>query len=192
MFSDDIVNDQIYSADVRNDTLAGGGLGAADLKPGSVGTSEVALNSLGAADLAASSVGTSEAADNSLTGTDVNEATLGPVPNADTLDGQDSSAFAQNGSESWHEVGSAGQTSFSGTSHCSWGNFDGIHNSAAFLRDRFGFVHLKGLIDADDVGPLGVTSRSRRAMSSSSSSPPATDRRHETSSRRSPTARLAG
>jgi hypothetical protein len=32
VFSDDIVNDQVYSADVRNDTLSGGGLAAPDLK----------------------------------------------------------------------------------------------------------------------------------------------------------------
>ena len=36
VFSTDIVNDQVYSADVRNDTLAGGGLGAQDLRSGAV------------------------------------------------------------------------------------------------------------------------------------------------------------
>lgn len=66
VFSDDIVNDQVKTADVRNDTLSGGGLAAADLRPNSVGTSEVAGDSLGAADLASSSVGTSEIASGSL------------------------------------------------------------------------------------------------------------------------------
>ena len=64
VFSSDIVDNQVYSADVRNDTLTGGGLAAADLKPGSVGTSE--------------------AANNSLTGT--KESSLGEVPSA-TLGG---------------------------------------------------------------------------------------------------------
>ena len=58
VFSDDITDNEVYSADVRNDNLAGGGLvssdvrndtqtspagglGAVDLKPSSVGTSEV-------------------------------------------------------------------------------------------------------------------------------------------------------
>ena len=41
VFSSDIVNDQVYSADVRNDTLSGGGLAAPDLQASAVGTSEV-------------------------------------------------------------------------------------------------------------------------------------------------------
>ena len=71
----------------------GGGLAAADLKPGSVGTSEVTADSLGTGDLAPSSVGTSEVAANSLNGGDINESGLGIVPNADTLDGLDSTSF---------------------------------------------------------------------------------------------------
>ncbi len=82
VFSDDIVDNEVRTADVRNDTLTGGGLAAADLKPGSVGTSEVSADSLGAGDLAPSSVGSSEVANDSLTGTDVSEATLGQVPSA--------------------------------------------------------------------------------------------------------------
>jgi hypothetical protein len=76
VYTDDIVDNQVYSADVRNDTLTGGGLAAADLKPSSVGTSEVV--------------------NNSLTGTDVSESSLGEVPsasNADTLDGVNSTGF---------------------------------------------------------------------------------------------------
>ena len=64
--STDIVDNEVRTADVRNDTLTGGGLAAADLKP--------------------SSVGTSEAANNSLTGTDIDESSLGEVPSA-TLGG---------------------------------------------------------------------------------------------------------
>jgi hypothetical protein len=77
VFSDDIVDNEVYSADVRNDTLTGGGLGAVDLKPGSVGTSEVASNS--------------------LNGGDINESLLGKVPNADKLDGIDSTGFLGSG-----------------------------------------------------------------------------------------------
>jgi len=51
VFSDDIVDNQVFSADVRNDTLAGGGLGAVDLRLGSVGGSEVANSSLGVGEL---------------------------------------------------------------------------------------------------------------------------------------------
>jgi hypothetical protein len=113
VFSDDIVDNQVFSADVRNDTLSGGGLGAADLQPNSVGTSE--------------------AVNNSLTGADVNEGTLSLPAGA------------------FREVGAAGQPAFNSSGFCAWKNFEpSAHSTAAFVRDRFGFVHLKGLVDADD------------------------------------------
>jgi hypothetical protein len=51
VFSDDIVDNQVYSADVRNDTLSGGGLATADIRPSSVGTSEVTNESLTGQDI---------------------------------------------------------------------------------------------------------------------------------------------
>jgi hypothetical protein len=51
VFSDDITDNEVKTSDVRNDTLVGGGLAAADLQPGSVGTSEVAANSLNGGDV---------------------------------------------------------------------------------------------------------------------------------------------
>jgi len=77
VFSSDIVNGEVYSVDVRNDTLTGGGLVAADLRADSVASSEVH--------------------DDSLTGTDIREATLGKVRNAGKLDGLDSGAFIKGG-----------------------------------------------------------------------------------------------
>jgi hypothetical protein len=55
-----------------------------DLGPGSQVT---------APDVAANAVNGSDVVDNSLSGADVNESTLGKVPNADKLDGLDSSLF---------------------------------------------------------------------------------------------------
>src|SRR6185503_6820516 len=69
VFSDDITDNEVYSVDVRNDSLAGGGLvsadvrndtqtspagglGAVDLKPNSVGSSEVTNSSIASGDLA--------------------------------------------------------------------------------------------------------------------------------------------
>jgi hypothetical protein len=94
VFSDDITDNQVYPADVRNDTLTGGGLGAADLKPGSVGTSEVAANS--------------------LTGADIVESSLGKVPSA-TLGGL--------GGQS-NEFGLCDPESTSGLSTCAFTSFD--------------------------------------------------------------------
>jgi hypothetical protein len=51
VFSDDIVDNQVYSSDVRNDTLSGGGLAAPDLRANSVGSSEVANGSLATGEL---------------------------------------------------------------------------------------------------------------------------------------------
>jgi hypothetical protein len=76
VFSDDIVDNQVKGVDVRDDTLTGGGLTAADLRAGSVAGSEVE--------------------NDSLTGADVKESSLGRVPqagNAGTLDGLDSTRF---------------------------------------------------------------------------------------------------
>ncbi len=119
----DIIDDEVRSNDVRDDTLAGGGLAHGDLREASVGSSEVrndtlpdggliaqdlAASSVGpsevrddtlsggglrAADLRSGSVGGSEVINDSLTGTDVDESSLGQVPDADRLDGNDSSAF---------------------------------------------------------------------------------------------------
>jgi hypothetical protein len=51
VFTDDIVNDEVRSVDVRNDALSGGGLTAADLRPNSVATSEVRNFSLNDEDI---------------------------------------------------------------------------------------------------------------------------------------------
>jgi hypothetical protein len=51
VFSDDVVDNQVYSADVRNDTLSAGGLAAQDLRANSVGSSEVTNGSLGTGEL---------------------------------------------------------------------------------------------------------------------------------------------
>ena len=69
----DIGNNQVQSADVRDDTLANGGLSAADLGPDAVGASEVD-GSLTGADVA--DEGLSGADINGLTGADVNDGGL--------------------------------------------------------------------------------------------------------------------
>jgi hypothetical protein len=75
--SGDIINNEVRSPDVRDDTLANGGLQAVDLRADSVGTSEVAPDSLDASDLNADSVGTSEVADESLGSADLGISSVG-------------------------------------------------------------------------------------------------------------------
>jgi hypothetical protein len=64
--SGDIIDNQVFSSDVRNDTLGGGGLAAVDLAPDSVGSSEVASNAIGGSEIATGAVGVGDVADNAL------------------------------------------------------------------------------------------------------------------------------
>ena len=67
VFSTDIVDNQVFPADIRNDNLSGGGIGPEDLAPNSVTSSEVRDDTLGfggltSADLRSGSVTSSELA----------------------------------------------------------------------------------------------------------------------------------
>ena len=66
VFSADIVDGEVKTADVRNDTLSGGGLTAADLRNGSVGNTEIADGGVRSA----------EVQNEALTGADIAESTL--------------------------------------------------------------------------------------------------------------------
>ena len=70
--SPELKNNGVQSADVRDDTLSGGGLSAADLGPSSVGSPELKNNGVQSGDVL----------DESLTGADVVESSLGEVPSA--------------------------------------------------------------------------------------------------------------
>ena len=66
--------------------------------------------------------------------------------NADTLDGRNSSDFAPGSAEAWHEVGASGepgfQSGFSNYRDVSTANW----STAAFYKDPYGVVHLKGTV----------------------------------------------
>ena len=102
VFTDDIVDNEVRTADVRNDTLSGGGLAGGDLRPNSVGSSEVATDSLGLGDLAPNSVASGEVVGQSLTGFDISDSSITTADidptnlNADQLDGFNSTDFVSN------------------------------------------------------------------------------------------------
>ena len=124
-------------------------------------------NSVGAKQLKANSVTGGKVKDHSLTGTDINGPlavagsayhsgsadtathadTASSAGNADRLDGKDSSEFAFGGSEAWHDDvlndGNGGQ-------FCHWFEPAGNHTPPTYLRDGFGFVHLRGLVEPAD------------------------------------------
>jgi hypothetical protein len=65
----------------------------------------------------------------------------GPAPTAEALR---ELAPAGSSSEPRFSSGEGGD--------CFWKNFDTIHSTAAFFKDPWGVVHVKGLVDAEDAG----------------------------------------
>jgi hypothetical protein len=112
VFSTDIVDGEVKNQDLANNSvgqakISGGGVGSTDLADNSVTSAKVTNDTasnggLGAVDLRPSSVGASEVEDNSLTGSDLQEFTLSKVPDADQLDGLDSSQLLQGAGEMRH------------------------------------------------------------------------------------------
>ncbi len=48
--------------------------------------------------------------------------------------------------EAWREIGAAGQPAFTTDGGCKWENYGSPHNTAAFYKDPWGTVHLKGFV----------------------------------------------
>jgi len=66
---------------------------------------------------------------------------------ADKLDGKDSTEFAPSAAEPWHEVGATNEPQFQN----GWTNLgDGRTATAAFYKDPWGTVHLKGTVKNGD------------------------------------------
>jgi hypothetical protein len=85
--SGDIVDNEVFTTDVRDDTLGFGGLYAQDLGPGSVGSSEIANLSIQGQDIATDSIGSGAIRNGSLLDVDVAQnalfnfpATIGTIP----------------------------------------------------------------------------------------------------------------
>jgi hypothetical protein len=118
-----VFSSDIVDGEVKSVDIGDGEIKSADVKDQSLTTFDVSTF-LGA-----------DVVDNTLTGADVDESTLNLA------------------TESWHEVGAAGEPAFNSNIFCFWRNFigDNNFNTAAFVRDRGGFVHLKGIVDAEEV-----------------------------------------
>jgi len=111
-----------------------------DIINGEVKTADIRDANITRHDLGIGSVNSAKAVDDSLTGTDILNESL---TSDDIADG----SLAE---DNWHEVGVTPEPAFNDSGVCSWSNYstDPNHNSVAFLRDRLGFVHLKGLARA--------------------------------------------
>jgi uncharacterized cupredoxin-like copper-binding protein len=74
--------------------------------------------------------------------------------NADKLGGKSASAFASSTSEPYREVGAPGQPDF----EPGWANVDeDVGSTAAFYKDPFGVVHLKGQIASATANTVAFT-----------------------------------
>jgi hypothetical protein len=68
---------------------------------------------------------------------------------SDKLDNKDSSDFAPNAAEPWHEVGQTGEPPFQN----GWQDLgDGRTAPAAFFKDPWGIVHLRGTVQSGSTG----------------------------------------
>lgn len=143
--------DAVTSVKIKNDQVTG-----ADVKESSLGK----VPSAGNADHAASADNATNAsnaanasnathATNATNATNASNATnAANAGNADKLDNIDSTGFARPGTEeAWHEIGSPGQPGFQN----GWKNAGSGWSTAAFYKDPFDVVHLKGVITTGAV-----------------------------------------
>ena len=130
-------------------TPVGEAAGKLVLGKNSVGAAQLKKNAVTGKKIAKSAVTGAKVNDDSLTGADVLESSFGKVPSAASADqatsaGHAAAADTLTAPEAWHEVGTPGNPSF----HHGWENYSPVSfNTAGFLKDRLGYVHLKGVMD---------------------------------------------
>ena len=121
-----------------------GSVNGTDLANGAVGNKKLANGAVTTGKLAGGAVTGPTVADNSLGGTQINESTLGKVPNADALDGIDSSGFIQ------------------GSGRILTIDTSAVANDSATLFDVPGFVKVLGLCgDTNNPGQAGILTYSQ-------------------------------
>ena len=77
----------------------------------------------------------------------VNSSVMVDNLHAEYLDGKTSNDFAPKAVEAWREVGASNQPAFTN----GWTNFGDDHSTAAFYKDPWGVVHLKGVVQGGTV-----------------------------------------
>jgi len=119
-----------------------------DIVDGQVKAPDIAAGAVNSPKLTTAAVNSAKVADNSLTGSDVLESSLGAVPNADKLDGFDSSAFVKAQGASFTDAGLPDAVGGCG-SITGWANSNPDPNPrVGFYRDPSGMVYLQGQAQA--------------------------------------------
>jgi hypothetical protein len=117
-----------------------------DIVNGQVQTQDLAAAAATNAKVANGAVNSAKVADNTLTGSDIVESSLGKVPNADKLDGLDSSAFVQEQGAAFIDAGLPNDSGGSCPPALNgWANHNSDNNNhVGYYRDPFGIVYLRG------------------------------------------------
>ena len=169
VFSADIVDGEVKVADigqgaVATDEIANGQVKTADIGDGEVKTADLANGAASTDKIADAAVTTAkvkndnltggDVAANSLKGADIDESSLAGLAfgNANTLDGKDSTDFAPADTEGWHVIGAPGEPAFPDHNDfsCEFSNLGAPWNDAAFYKDPWGVVHLRGVVQASN------------------------------------------
>ncbi len=144
--STDIIDNEIRTADVRNDNSSGGGLGSIDIANGEMTTLEIRddvqpFGGLFSQDLAADSVGRSELADGAVGSAELAFRSV----TSDKLAAPDG----------WHYFGQSGQPGL----QSGWVNYDSASSpgsalfaNAGYYIDNDGAVHLGGIVKNGTFG----------------------------------------
>ena len=143
--------------------LGGGAYAASRLPKNSVGRKQIKANAVNGSKVANGSLTKADlrgAVPNASHAANADHATSATnAENANKLDGQDSTEFAQVGSEAWQapalnagDCPSCGGGPVAPHTLCYWTNYSDTTNweTVGYFRDRSGVVHLKGLAVAHD------------------------------------------
>jgi hypothetical protein len=174
--SSDVIDESLLSQDIKN-----GEVKNTELAPESVLSPKIGTGAVQNSDLGNGAVGTSKLGGNAVTGgkvaadtlqgADILESSLGVVPHSSTsseafgvIPGSVGTSGLASGAvtraktadpELWHYIGDPGEPAFQN----GWSNYDAAVNHtdagfqhAAYMKDSFGVVHLRGLVKGGTIG----------------------------------------
>jgi hypothetical protein len=164
--SSDVINESLLSEDIKNGNVANADLALnsvgfdkirpgnvfnSDLAPNAVTSSKIANSTITNLDLGSNSVGGGHVVNGSLEGADISESTLDKVPDADKLDGRNSTEFIHGGGRvlANRVVGTAQGTQILNVPYMGVLTIDGCDNVNGRIRfDTVGSGHVYFMVES--------------------------------------------